>query len=180
MTEPRLSDDELIRQIEAARVADAEADRSEPRARDAFYDVRTQRIVVELRSGTAFAFPPSLFPELATRTPRELARVEVSPSGEGLVWDEIDVHIETAGVLVEMLGPSMFRAFASVGGRARSEAKAAAARVNGARGGRPRKQPPPQPGPIHYDPNIGRLKVAEVRQKHRTPRLPEIEREDVA
>jgi hypothetical protein len=138
MTEPRLSDAELLRQIEAAREADRIADLTEPRARDAFYDESTGRIVVELKLGSAFAFPPSMFPEFQDRTPQELARVEVSPSGEGLHWDEIDVHIETAGVLVALLGPSMFRAFASVGGKTRTERKAAAARANGAKGGRPR------------------------------------------
>jgi hypothetical protein len=145
MVEPRLSDEELLRQIKAAREADALADLTEPRAREVFYDERNGRIVVELKLGGAFAFPPAMYPELADRTPQELARVEPSPSGEGLCWDEIDVHIETAGVLVDLLGPSMFRAFASVGGKTRSERKAAAARANGARGGRPRTRPAPQP-----------------------------------
>jgi len=138
-------DDALRAQFAAAREADALADLTEPRAREVFYDERTGRIVVELKLGGAFAFPPDMYPELAARTPQELARVESSPSGEGLCWDEIDVHIETAGVLVDLLGPSMFRAFASVGGKSRSERKAAAARANGARGGRPRTRPARQP-----------------------------------
>jgi hypothetical protein len=117
-----------------------------------FYDDRTGRIVVELKLGGAFAFPPAMYPELVDRTPQELARVEPSPSGEGLCWDEIDVHIETAGVLVDLLGPSMFRAFASVGGKTRSERKAAAARANGARGGRPRTRPARQPEESAVDP----------------------------
>jgi Protein of unknown function (DUF2442) len=161
MTEPRLSEDELLRQIESAREADRIADLTEPRARDAYYDIRTGRIVVELKTGGAFAFPPSLLPELRDRAPADLARVQVSPSGEGIYWDELDLHIETAGVLVEMLGPSMFRAFASVGGRARTERKAAAARANGAKGGRPRKQPD-QGVRYRPDPNLGVMKVAEV------------------
>lgn len=139
MTEPRLSEAELLRQIEAAREAERIADLTEPRARDAWYDRERERVVVELKSGAAFAFPPTLFPELEGRSPEELAAVVPSPSGDGLCWDDIDVHIATAGVLVEILGPSMFRAFASVGGKSRTERKAAAARENGRKGGRPRR-----------------------------------------
>lgn len=152
MVEPRLSDTELLRQIEAAREADRIADLTEPRAREAFYDESTGRIVVELKLGSSFAFPPSLYPELQHRTPQELAGVEVSPSGEGLHWDEIDVQLATAGVLVSILGPAMFRAFASVGGKTRTERKAAAARLNGARGGRPRSRPAKQPRDSAIDP----------------------------
>ncbi|HYW13177.1 MAG TPA: DUF2442 domain-containing protein [Longimicrobium sp.] len=168
--QPPPLDDALRAQFEAAREADRIADLTEPRASDAFYDVRTGRIVVELKMGSAFAFPPALYPELQDRTPQELARVEVSPSGEGLHWDEIDVHIETAGVLVAIMGPAMFRAFASVGGRATSERKAAAARANGARGGRPRKQPsPPEPERLlhRFNAGSGLMQVAEVRQTGR-------------
>lgn len=174
--QPPPLDDALRARFAAAREADALADVTEPRAREVFYDVRSERIVVELKTGGAFAFPPAMYPELRDRTPQELARVEPSPSGEGLHWVEIDVHIATAGVLVDLLGPSMFRAFAGVGGKAKTERKAAAARANGAKGGRPRKQPPPrEPEGFRYnlDPNFGMMKVAEVRQEKRTPRLPE-------
>lgn len=149
MSEPRLSEAELLRQIEAAREADRVADATEPRARDAWYDAARGRVVVELKSGASFAFPPSLLSELDGRTEDELMGVEVSPSGDGLYWDDLDVHVETAGVLVALLGPSMFRAFASVGGSTRTERKAAAARENGRKGGRPprRAGPAPPSGP---------------------------------
>jgi len=160
MAKPPPLNDALRAKFAAARKADAEADATEPRARRAWYDIRNERIVVELKSGDAFAFRPDAYPELAGRTDDELDAVTPSPDGEGLYWEALDVHLETAGVLANLLGPAMFRAFASIGGRATSERKAAAARANGARGGRPRKQP------LEYrpDPNFGVMKVAEVRQ----------------
>ncbi len=45
-------------------------------------------------------------------------------------------------MLGRVAGPSfVYRQFAATGGRSRSEAKAAAARANGRKGGRPRKAP---------------------------------------
>lgn len=171
MAEPRLSDDELVRQIEAAREADRAAELAEPRARDARYDPASGRIVVELRQGAAFAFPPDMYPELAGRSAAQLQRVQPSPSGEGLSWPDLDVHVEVAGVLVRMLGNAMLAAFARRGGSATSERKAAAARANGALGGRPRKRQEP----VRYSvqPGYGVMRLRETRQEKLTsPELP--------
>ena len=138
----RLTDEEILAQYDAACEADRIADLTEPRAKSAVYDRTTGRIVVELKLGSAFAFPPALYPELQGRTPEELALVELDPSGEAVLWEEIDVGITVAGILVRILGDSMLRAFASRGGASTSEKKAAAARANGRKGGRPRKKRP--------------------------------------
>ncbi len=166
MAEPRLSDEELIRQIEAAREADRIADLAEPRARDAYYDPGTGRIVVELKLGGSFAFRPDMYPELEGRSPAELARVLPSPSGEAVEWEDLDVQIAVAGVLVRMLGPAMMRAFAQRGGAATSERKAAAARANGARGGRPPKRR--AAGWQAAPPGYGVMQLRETRQEEPT------------
>jgi hypothetical protein len=135
---PRLTEAEILVQFEAAREAERIADQTEPRARAVRYDEDAGRIVVELKSGGAFAFPPDQFEELAGRPAEDLRAVEPSPSGEGLEWEALDVHISVPGILAHMLGPELVRAFAARGGRSTSDKKAAAARANGRKGGRPR------------------------------------------
>lgn len=157
--QPPPLDGALRAKFAAAREADAEADSTEPRARDAWYSPIDGLVHVSLKNGTRFSFPPSFLPELEGATEHDLMRIEVSPSGDAIYLDELDEHVATAGILVKMLGPSMFRAFASIGGAAKSERKAAAARANGARGGRPRKTP--KPGEYRPDPSFGQAKVAE-------------------
>lgn len=142
MDEPRrLTDAEILEQFAAAEAADRLADETEPRARAAWYDTWRGRVVVELKRGAAFAFPPEDYPELVDRTEEELAAVEPSPSGEALEWDALDVQISVPGILARMLGPELVRAFARRGGSATSARKAAAARENGRKGGRPRTRP---------------------------------------
>jgi hypothetical protein len=164
-------DDAMRARFAAAREAERQADLTEPRAREAYYDAGTGRIVVELKLGGAFAFKPDLYRELAGRSAAELAQVQPCFGGEALEWEELDVHIGIAGVLVKLLGPAMTRAFAQKGGASTSERKAAAARANGARGGRPRKRP--EPGWPAVQPGYGVIHAREQRVDQPTPMLPE-------
>jgi hypothetical protein len=67
--------------------------------------------------------------------------VRISPSGDGLHWDDLDAHASLTGL---MAGALNLREWAPrILGQVRSEAKARAARANGAKGGRPRRSPRP-------------------------------------
>lgn len=123
--------------IEAARQRGLDAQRTEPRAVKARYDRRRKRVVVDLLNGATFAFPAHLAQGLDKATESELAEVEVLGSGYGLRWDALDVDLSIAGLLAGVFGTR--RWMAEIAGRSTSEAKAVAARVNGAKGGRPRK-----------------------------------------
>jgi hypothetical protein len=124
-------------QFEAAEERGRIAMATEPRAVSARYDAKADRIVVELISGATFAFPPALVQTLCDATPEQLSEIEVSPVGFGLHWPQLDADYTVKGLMNGVFGTAKW--MAAKAGRATSPAKAAAARANGAKGGRPRK-----------------------------------------
>jgi len=70
-------------------------------------------------------------------TEDQLAGVEVLGAGSGLHWEALDVDLSVPALLAGLFGTRAH--MARRGGQATSPAKAAAARANGAKGGRPRK-----------------------------------------
>jgi hypothetical protein len=124
-------------QIDAAAERGGIARPNEPRAASARYDRRRGRVIVELTNGCTFMFPPRLAQGLESATADQLAAVEVLGAGYGLHWEALDVDLSIPGLLAGLFGTKAY--MARHAGRARSPAKAAAARANGAKGGRPRK-----------------------------------------
>lgn len=108
---------------------------------DARYEPRERSLRLTFRSGGGMLIPIGKVSELSGRSPAELARIDVSPLGDGLSWPALDVDIYVPGLVEDVFGARLFAAATGRrGGRRRSKAKAAAARLNGAKGGRPRKR----------------------------------------
>jgi uncharacterized protein DUF2442 len=126
-------------QIDAARERGGRALADEPRAVAARFDRRRRKIVVDLSNGCVFAFPPALAEGLSEASEAELSAVEVLGLGSGLRWDKLDVDLHIPSLLAGVFGTRSW--LARQGGAAKSAAKTAAARANGAKGGRPRKAP---------------------------------------
>ena len=126
-------------EIEAARERGRRALAEEPRAVTARLDRRRRRIVVELANGCVFAFPPALAEGLGEASEDELAAVEVLGRGSGLRWDKLDIDLHVPSLLAGVFGTRSW--LARRGGAAKSIAKTASARANGAKGGRPKKAP---------------------------------------
>jgi Protein of unknown function (DUF2442) len=108
-----------------------------PRAASVRYDSALGRVIVELTNGCTFSFPPRLAQGLEAANDARLAEVEILGAGEGLHWKALDVDLSAPGLLAGLFGTRSH--MARQAGRATSPAKAAAARVNGGKGGRPRK-----------------------------------------
>jgi len=124
-------------QIDAALARGEAARLAEPRAASARYDRQLDRVIVDLTNGCTFAFPPRLAQGLETATADELAQVEVLGAGSGLHWEALDADLSVSGLLAGLLGTACHMARRA--GRMTSTAKAAAARANGVKGGRPRR-----------------------------------------
>lgn len=129
-------DTDFERQNERAIRSARKADRVEPRAQTARYEAEKGLVLVELRSGYAFGFPPERVPGLEDASVEQLSTIRISPSGDGLHWDDCDAHASLTGLMAEALN---LREWAPrIMGQIRSEAKVRAARANGLKGGRPR------------------------------------------
>ena len=90
---------------------------------------------------TAIALPVGNYPELAALSEAELQALRLGFGGSALCLEARDLHVSIAG-LVSASEPLMDMAASLVAarnGRKTSAAKAAAARSNGGKGGRPRQ-----------------------------------------
>jgi hypothetical protein len=140
MAKARTAKAEILKQIPSARARSTRERKAGRRAVSACYDRQAGRVMLELSSGVVFGFPTKAIPALAKASPDQLAAVEVSPGGSGLHWEELDADLSVGGLLLASIDRSeQLTELARIAGRTTSPAKAAAARANGAKGGRPRK-----------------------------------------
>jgi hypothetical protein len=132
---------DLSTMIEEAERKGRESLPVEPRARSARYDARTGHVRVDLTNGCSFVFPARLAQGLERATDKELTEIEILGLGLGLRWERLDVDLSVPGLLAGLFGTKAYmdRLRARKAGAATSPAKAAAARRNGKKGGRPRK-----------------------------------------
>ena len=129
---------ELTReQIAEAGKRGKEFRETHPHAAAARYDAKSDRVIVDLTSGATFAFPPRLVEGLHDASPSKIAEVEVIGAGYGLHWQALDLDYTVPGLVSGIFGTAKW--MASRAGSTTSPAKAAAARENGKKGGRPRK-----------------------------------------
>ena len=114
---------------------------TEPRAVAAHYDAAAGRVVIDLANGCAYAFPANRVQDLHGASGEDLAKVEVDGAGFNLRWPSLGVDLYVPALVNGVFGNRawMARELARLAGRTRSAKKAAAARSNGAKGGRPRK-----------------------------------------
>jgi len=107
-------------------------------------DGKTLVLTVRLVGGTSVAFPVSRVRGIAaarSRSAESVFDVRVEDRGASIVWPNLDIDFSVAEMLPEYLGISTARAAARRAGSVASPKKAAAARANGTKGGRPARKP---------------------------------------
>jgi hypothetical protein len=90
---------------------------------------------LELRSGVTLVIPRGLIVEFEHATASDLRAVTLTPSGSTITCEPLDVDISVPGIVRELTEAASWLARA---GSRKTPEKAAAARANGAKGGRPR------------------------------------------
>jgi DNA invertase Pin-like site-specific DNA recombinase len=138
--EIELTPENLKEEIARAKAAGEKADATQPRAESVHYDKSDDLIVIRLRNGAIFSFPPKLAQGLEGASPEQLADIWIPPSGSSVHWESLDVDFSIPELIAGIFGTKSWMAeLGRKGGQATSSAKSAAARKNGKKGGRPRK-----------------------------------------
>jgi hypothetical protein len=126
--------------VEAAYRRYDERLRMEPLATSVRYEETADSVVIEINNGATLTIPRRLMQGLSEATPAQLRRGAVTASGTALEWRNLDADFSILLLLGGVFGGKRWMAeLARRAGSTPSPAKAAAARRNGAKGGRPRK-----------------------------------------
>jgi hypothetical protein len=112
----------------------------EPLAISVRYILARDSVVVEMNNGACLVIPRQLLQGLSDASPLQLRNAYVSGRGTSLSWPDLDADFTIMSLLHGIYGGKKWMSeLARRAGAATSEAKAKAARLNGAKGGRPRK-----------------------------------------
>jgi hypothetical protein len=110
MVNPITDDSTFVQQVEKARIASARANATEPRAIAASYDPVNCLIIIHLKSGAIFSFPPDIAQGLANAVAEDLAEIEITPNGEGLHWSKLDADFTVSGLMMGLFGSKRWMA----------------------------------------------------------------------
>ena len=139
-TTARWIETELRDNFARASRAGKRAANTKARASAVEYRLKEHALRIELTNGAAIPLPVKLIPDLRRAPPRDVRAVEILGRGGALHWESLDIDLSVPGLLSSVLaGPEWLAELGRIGGRKSPAAKTAAARRNGRKGGRPRR-----------------------------------------
>ena len=131
------TDAEIDAAIAEARIYD----QYRPRAVTATYLAQDDTIVVGFATGVTIVIPRKLMQGLEDASASEIAKVKVEDLGSALYWKSLDVGHYVPTLLEGVFGSRRWMIeIGKRGGAKRSAAKTKAARANGRKGGRPKRE----------------------------------------
>jgi hypothetical protein len=136
----QISEAELDTQIEQAIERSEVENLTQPRAKSVHFDADKNLIVIALKNGAFFSFPPDLVQELVGASPEALNQVWLDSSGSSVHWELLDADLDIPNLILGIFGTETWMAkLGQKGGSKSSPTKAKSSRENGKKGGRPRK-----------------------------------------
>lgn len=127
-------------QIDAALQRARRKKRTATRILAARYDQTQDVIVVKLSTEATLTVPRAAIPGFDTVDPAHLKDLTVQASGFSVWSEKADTGVRIEQLLQVAAGPILTSVAAGILGKKRSRAKAASARENGRKGGRPAKK----------------------------------------
>ncbi len=128
-------------QNQAARLRASVCQVDDRRAMKVMYEKKPDLLTLHLDNGLRNSIPRELLEGLRDASPAQLAKVKMLGGGTGIHWPLLDVDHYVPGLLNHIFGTSRWMAeLGRRGGSATSDSKAAAARANGKKGGRPKER----------------------------------------
>lgn len=100
----------FMEQFNQAQEAAQAANLIEPRAVAAFYDETSNLVVIRLRSGSIFSFPPDIAQGLAGASTKDLVFIQITPSGDALHWENLDADLSVPDLLMGIFGSKKWMA----------------------------------------------------------------------
>ena len=98
----KLSKEEFERQIEELREQKNIERELYPHAKKVWYEEATNKIMVELNNDILIGFPCSKIEELSGKNPDLFSKVTLSPYGDALIWEDLDIYINLLGLISEV------------------------------------------------------------------------------
>ena len=140
MTKPKARIVSTDAEIDAAIALASLREPFRPKAVAVAYRAEDDTIAVKLASGIGLTIPRRLLQGLEAAAPEQLAEVEIFGPGDSLHWESLDVDFYLPSIVEGVFGNRRWMSeIGRLGGSARTNAKRAASRKNGKKGGRPRK-----------------------------------------
>ncbi|NJL89238.1 MAG: DUF2442 domain-containing protein [Coleofasciculaceae cyanobacterium SM2_1_6] len=103
-----LTEENLQVQIAQAQQRWHELESTEPRAVSVHYDEIENLIVIKLKNGAIFSFPPKLAQGLANASPEQLADVWLPLSGSSVHWESLDVDFGIPELVAGVFGTKVW------------------------------------------------------------------------
>lgn len=101
-------------------------------------------LILKLTDGRRHVIPREDLQGLESATKEQIERVEILGNGTGLHWPALDIDFYVPALLRGVYGNKLWMAkIGRAGGTAKTAAKKRAARANGLKGGRPRRETAP-------------------------------------